>query len=213
MNREELLATAVAVGLVLGVDFEKNISNANLQKKIKDKQLALTEQLKGNQSEDNVENKDNHTDLNGIENQINSNDEKQLKGNEPVNPTDDEVLFSVLKGLDAGEIKEEDLIDYDKELLSKHRQSIAEALVVSADLLGTELERNTATKNFITDKEKIEDLEDNALIMRKTECFTYRTEIIGFKETARRSNLTIEEVKEAIETEKPAGGYIFEFVG
>lgn len=210
MNREELLATAVAVGLVLGVDFEKNISNANLQKKIEEKQFALTEQLKGTQKEEDIENKDNHTDLNGIENQINSNDEKQLEGNEPVKPTDDEVLFSVLKGLEASELKEEDLSDYDKEFLSKHRQSIAEALTVPEELLGNEKEGDTVTKNLIADEE---DNEDNALIMRKTECFTYRTEIIGFKETARRSNLTVEEVKEAIETGKPAGGYIFEFVG
>ena len=37
-DREGLLATALAVGLVLGVDFEKNISNENLQKKIGEKE-------------------------------------------------------------------------------------------------------------------------------------------------------------------------------
>lgn len=42
MERKELLATAVAVGLVLGVDFEKNISNTNLQKKI-DEKIAQNE--------------------------------------------------------------------------------------------------------------------------------------------------------------------------
>lgn len=125
LNRQELLTLAITVGLVLGVDFEKNISNANLQKKIEEKQEQLGKELKGDQAENQEQVSDNFD-------------------------------------------------------------------------------------NF--DSEDEED-EDNALIMRKTECFTYKTEIIGFKETARRSNLTVEEVKEAIETGKPAGGYIFEFVG
>lgn len=44
--REELLAEAVAVGLILGTDFEKNISNVNLQKKIDEKNAELEAQLK-----------------------------------------------------------------------------------------------------------------------------------------------------------------------
>ena len=52
MNREELLATAVAVGLVLGVDFEKNISNANLQKKIDEKKAQNEADAENNPGEE-----------------------------------------------------------------------------------------------------------------------------------------------------------------
>lgn len=151
LNRQELLATAVAVGLVLGVDFEKNISNINLQKKIEEKQEQLANDLKGVQGGDDVENKDN------------------------INP------------LTSNDSEEEKLFKEEMEALNKVE---------------------TKVPGIFTDTD-----EDNALILRNTECFTYRTEIIGFKETARRSNLTVEEVKEAIETGKPVGGYIFEFVG
>ena len=54
MDREQLLATAVAVGLVLGVDYQKNISNENLQKKIEEKNAEIEAQLKGNQDGDSV---------------------------------------------------------------------------------------------------------------------------------------------------------------
>lgn len=151
LNRQELLVTAVAVGLVLGVDFEKSISNINLQKKIEEKQEQLANDLKGVQAENDIENKDN------------------------INP------------LANSESEEEKLFKEEMEALNKVE---------------------TKVPGIFTDTD-----EDNALILRNTECFTYRTEIIGFKETARRSNLTVEEVKEAIETGKPVGGYIFEFVG
>ena len=134
MDREQLLATAVTVGLVLGVDFEKNISSVNLQKKIDEKNAELEAQLKD-------------VDL-------------------ETPPTVDEVKDMQIA-------------------VQIHNES----------------------------QKKIDELDDNALILRKTECFTYRTEIIGFKETARRSNLTVEEIKEAIESGLPVGGYIFEFVG
>ena len=52
MDREQLLATAVTVGLVLGVDFEKNISSVNLQKKIDEKNAELEAQLKDTQNDD-----------------------------------------------------------------------------------------------------------------------------------------------------------------
>lgn len=172
LNRQELLTLATTVGLVLGVDFEKNISNINLQKKIEDKQEELANSLKDNDTNNTTQ---------------------------PTPPTDDEVLALILKGLESSELKEEDLSEHDKALLVNERQRV--------------LEEQIKKDSQIKDEKKIEELEDNALIMRKTECFTYRTEIIGFKETARRSNLTVKEVKEAIETGKPTGGYIFEFVG
>jgi septum formation topological specificity factor MinE len=42
----------------------------------------------------------------------------------PPPPVDDEVLASILKGLETGELKEEDLSEYDKELLAKERQRV-----------------------------------------------------------------------------------------
>lgn len=172
MNRQELLTTAATVGLVLGVDFGKNISNENLQKKIEEKQEQLADELKSS----------GNTDI--------------------TPPTDEEIKDAE----EAFEQSEKTLVESGISE-EKAEQIIEELLIV--DEVATKIK----DENKITDKETIEDEEDNALIMRKTECFTYRTEIIGFKETARRSNLTVEEVKEAIETGKPAGGYIFEFVG
>ena len=64
MDREQLLATAVAVGLVLGVDYQKNISNENLQKKIEEKNAEIEAQLKGNQDGDSTSDKQNENTLN-----------------------------------------------------------------------------------------------------------------------------------------------------
>lgn len=57
-DREKLLAEAVAVGLILGTDFEKNISNVNLQKKIEEKKAENTD----NKSDENngLGDKENH---------------------------------------------------------------------------------------------------------------------------------------------------------
>lgn len=149
-DREKLLAEAVAVGLILGTDFEKNISNVNLQKKIEEKQEQLANSLKGNNIDSNM----------------------QLTP-----PEDDEVLDSI-KGLESGDLKEEDLSDYDKEPVKK-----------------------------------VEIEDDNALIKRETVCKSYRTKIKGFEETARRSGVTVDEVKESIDSGKPVGGYTFTFLG
>jgi len=42
----------------------------------------------------------------------------------PPPPADDEVLASILKGLESGELNEEELSEYDKELLVKERQRV-----------------------------------------------------------------------------------------
>ena len=115
MSREELIATAVALGLL----FEKNISSANLQKKIDEKNAKLEAQLKD-------------VDL-------------------EIPPTVDEV--------------------------------------------------------------KDMQIDDNALIKRETVCKSYRTKIKGFEEAARRSGVTVDEIKEAIDSGKPIGGYLFTFIG
>lgn len=71
MSREELIATAVALGLL----FEKNISNANLQKKIDEKNAKLEAQLKDTQNDDDVEDTENLNPLTNNE----SEDEKLFK--------------------------------------------------------------------------------------------------------------------------------------
>lgn len=143
MSREELIATAVALGLL----FEKNISNANLQKKIDEKNAELEAQLKGD-----------------------SNDSTPQKPQ-----SDNEILDSIL--------------------LEKEKLRVAE------------LEKQKEPVK------KVEIEDDNALIKRETVCKSYRTKIKGFKEAARRSGVTVDEVKEAIDSGKPVGGYLFTFIG
>ena len=167
MSREELIATAVALGLL----FEKNISNANLQKKIDEKNAKLEAQLKGG-----------------------SNDSTP-----PKPQSDNEILDSILKGLESGDLKEEDLSDYDKELLEKEKLRVAE------------LEKQKEPVKEPVKKVEIED--DNALIKRETVCKSYRTKIKGFEEAARRSGVTVDEIKESIDSGNPIGGYLFTFIG
>jgi hypothetical protein len=167
LDREQLLAAAVAVGLVLGVDFEKNISSINLQKKIDDKKAEIEARLKGD-----------------------SNDTPP-----PKPQSDNEILDSILKGLETGDLKEEDLSDHQKELLEKDRLRVAEL------------------KKQKEPVKKVEIEDDNALIKRETVCKSYRTKIKGFEEAARRSGVTVDEVKESIDSGKPVGGYTFTFLG
>lgn len=61
----------------------------------------------------------------------NSNLESNLT---PTPPTDDEALASILKGLESGEIKEEDLSEHDKEILEKHRQKVLDEQEPTLDL-------------------------------------------------------------------------------
>lgn len=143
MSREELIATAVALGLL----FEKSISNANLQKKIDEKNAELEAQLKGD-----------------------SNDSTPQKPQ-----SDNEILDSIL--------------------LEKEKLRVAE------------LEKQKEPVK------KVEIEDDNALIKRETVCKSYRTKIKGFKEAARRSGVTVDEVKEAIDSGNPVGGYLFTFIG
>lgn len=199
LNRQELLILATTVGLVLGVDFEKNISNINLQKKIEEKQEELANSLKGD-----TKFGDMAFVLDLLDEQIRS--AAVALAMEEDTSIDDIKSFLKEVGVEQEKI---DLIDFD-DVFKEAEMLVEQNKQAHTPVLGE-------FGNLITDKKKIEedeeDEEDNALILRKTECFTYRTEIIGFKETARRSNLTVEEIKEAIESGLPVGGYIFEFVG
>ena len=165
MSREELIATALAVGLVLGVDFEKNISSVNLQKKIDEKNAELEAQLKD-------------VDL-------------------ETPPTVDEVKDMQIA----------------VQIHNESQKKIDESLGVPTELLGSETKGNAATDNLITDEKKIKELDDNALIKRETVCKSYRTKIKGFEEAARRSGVTVDEIKESIDSGNPIGGYLFTFIG
>ncbi|MDD2290671.1 MAG: hypothetical protein PHV52_00195 [Aliarcobacter sp.] len=52
----------------------------------------------------------------------------------PPPPADDEKLASILKGLETGELKEEELSEYDKELLTKERQRVLDEQEPTLDL-------------------------------------------------------------------------------
>lgn len=52
----------------------------------------------------------------------------------PPPPADDEALTSILKGLESGELKEEDLSEHDKELLAKERQRVLDEQEPTLDL-------------------------------------------------------------------------------
>lgn len=70
--REELLAEAVAVGLILGADFEKNISNVNLQKKIEEKKAENTDNVKPPVDENNPDKVDTNALNDGVDNTDNN---------------------------------------------------------------------------------------------------------------------------------------------
>ena len=189
MNREQLLATAAALGLVLGVDFEKNISNANLQKKIDEKQEELSMALKGSDSTDATLSTDDFD--NG-----------------------EERLSVTLKALEDGNLKEEDLSDYDKELLAKHRQKIDEALGVPTDLLGKETEGSAATnlqKKIDESEEEVE--EEKVVIQRLSKCGAYKLKFVnGYEHCAVKNQITVEQLKEAIETAKEVNGFTYKLI-
>lgn len=138
--REKLLIDAQNVGLALGVDFQEKISNANLEKKIKEKQEEIEANLKG-----------------------------------------------------AEAIKEEN---------------------PKTDIQNSTVEQNKPIEN--QDKEKQEEIEevdtyeDEMQIRRISPCGNYRVPIKGIKECARRTNLTVDQIKEALETKKPINGWMFE---
>ena len=201
MDRKQLLATAVTVGLIIGVDFEKNISSVNLQKKIEEKQEQLANSLKGVQVENVIDAK-----FADIESWINNPTTEQLENIavalfKRTNVSIDDIKYFFLK--QKVEQEQIDSINFDNVVEQVAKESETKN---SLDAKG-----DTTTK--ITDEKKIKELDDNALIKRETVCKSYRTKIKGFEEAARRSNLTVEEVKESIDSGNPVGGYLFTFIG
>lgn len=65
----------------------------------------------------------------------------------PTPPANDEALASILKGLETGEIKEEDLSEHDKELLAKERQRVLDEQEPTLDLENIRLLEEFETKD------------------------------------------------------------------
>ena len=128
-TREDILQEAQNVGLALGVDYEKNISNVNLIKKIEAKKEELASLAKGEVVVDNT--------------QVKTQNEVQVvKESTPEVTHDDEMM-----------------------------------------------------------------------ILRVSVCGNYKARIKGVKEAARRSKLTVDEIKTCLETGKAASnGYTFKEV-
>lgn len=138
-EREELLNDAQNVGLSVGVDFNKNITNEKLKNLIEEKKIELENQLKGNNSEQSEGIKNNSSD------EINTEDKNKDDG------------------------------------VNDYKQS----------------------------EKQIKTYEDEILIKRTSPCGNYRVQIKGIKECARRTNLTVEQVKESLENDKPVNGWNF----
>lgn len=92
MNREELLTTAAAVGLVLGTDFEKNISNVNLQKKI-DEKIAQNEANAKLPDATDLDPKENQEDNSndGLDNTDNNSGEEETNLQKKIDESQEEV--------------------------------------------------------------------------------------------------------------------------
>jgi hypothetical protein len=172
-ERTELLAFALSVGLVLGEDFEKNISSKNLQAKIDEKQQLIADSMQGKEP--------------------------------PIEPTEEELLMNILDGLKSGDLKREELSEYDEMLLSDHEFKIAPVgkIALTKKVIENDIEQ--------TD-EPTETYEDEMLIKRFSACGNYRTKIKGIKEAARRSGLTVEEVKVGLDSGEPVKGWTFKEV-
>ena len=150
-DREKLLAEAVAVGLILGTDFEKNISNVNLQKKIDEKKAENEANVKRPVDENNPVKVDTNALNDGVDNTDKNPDENNDLGDKETN---------LQKKID--ELQEED------------------------------------------------EQEEDTLIKRVSKCGNYRVKIKGLEETARRSGVTIEDLKSVLGTGKLLNNFTFE---
>lgn len=159
MERKELLATAVAVGLVLGVDFEKNISNANLQKKI-DEKIAQ-----------------NEADL------------KDVDFDTPPTDKEKEDAATTLKMLN--EDNSNDGLDNTDNNPSKEETNLQKKI----DELEEEVE------------------EEKVVIQRLSKCGAYKLKFVnGYEHCAARNKITVEQLKEAIETGKEVNGFTYKLI-
>ncbi|MDN5044977.1 hypothetical protein O8C96_04475 [Aliarcobacter butzleri] len=80
------------------------------------------------------------------------------------------------------------------------QQKIQEAFAIPKELLGADGEQNNQT----------EEEQEDTLIKRVSKCGNYRVKIKGLEETARRSGVTIEDLKSVLGTGKLLNNFTFE---
>lgn len=165
-EREQLLNEAQNVGLSVGVDFNKNITNEKLKNLIEKKKEELENQLKGNE---NNSKEPNETKLVPLE-----------------------------------EFEE------DKDKLEEYGKTLGIDLDKRKDITNMYSDLLNFISNISKEPNETKTYEDEILIKRTSPCGNYRVQIKGIKECARRTSLTAEQVKEALENGKPVNGWNFE---
>ncbi|MCG3662526.1 hypothetical protein L5F37_03840 [Aliarcobacter butzleri] len=92
------------------------------------------------------------------------------------------------------------------------QQKIQEAFAIPKELLGTDGEQNNSNTHTIqTQNNQSEEQEqEDTLIKRVSKCGNYRVKIKGLEETARRSGVTIEDLKSVLGTGKLLNNFTFE---
>lgn len=87
------------------------------------------------------------------------------------------------------------------------QQKIQEAFAIPKELLGADGEQNNQTQNNQSEEEQEQ---EDTLIKRVSKCGNYRVKIKGLEETARRSGVTIEDLKSVLGTGKLLNNFTFE---
>ncbi|MCT7633912.1 hypothetical protein N5U36_00500 [Aliarcobacter butzleri] len=87
------------------------------------------------------------------------------------------------------------------------QQKIQEAFAIPKELLGADGEQNNQTQNNQSEEEQEQ---EETLIKRVSKCGNYRVKIKGLEETARRSGVTIEDLKSVLGTGKLLNNFTFE---
>ncbi|MCG3657939.1 hypothetical protein [Aliarcobacter butzleri] len=93
------------------------------------------------------------------------------------------------------------------------QQKIQEAFAIPKELLGTDGEQNNSNPHIIqtqNNQTEEEQEQEDTLIKRVSKCGNYRVKIKGLKETARRSGVTIEDLKSVLGTGKLLNNFTFE---
>ncbi|MCR8709837.1 hypothetical protein [Aliarcobacter butzleri] len=125
------------------------------------------------------------------------------------NPSDGEQNNpdGIDKSAGPGENNENNPNDVLDNSIVSAQQKIQEAFAIPKELLGADGEQNNQTQNNQTEEEQEQ---EDTLIKRVSKCGNYRVKIKGLKETARRSGVTIEDLKSVLGTGKLLNNFTFE---
>ena len=188
-EREALLEKANDAGLVLGVDFQSNISSKNLKTKIDEKNAAVENQLKG--AEDTVEEK------------------CELLPLEAFKDADELEEYGKKFDIDLDKRKALDAMYADLQV----HVGIVQPKETVEPTPTPKPKKEVSKTPAVEESEDEETYEDEVKIKRISPCGNYKVNIIGYKEAARRTDVTIEEIKQSIENGKPTkNGWSFELV-